>query len=355
MLMSDYVTLNSFSGHYFTSDVPDIRNAVSSTAVKAEVKVTDTATSDIYFQEVLWPVNGYITLTDIGQLLEPFARNRLVIPIQVSIRQLNSSDTAVSTATAQATILFSLCDVGMSASEFYGSRFLTILEGPKVTALGRLEYLHYYGSGSASCLATYSDGTTYTFTPQSVAGNSSYTTIDVSPSKFVRTGKTLVSYRVTAGQRVQQFQMDLRNPDCAPILIFDNSFGVQELLYCTGTHKVDPSYERKQARIGRDLRNYAIRETRLFHADTGILTPSMALWAEELFRSQEVYVVNIVNGFANVGKEVVITDSKSEITNDDDFLPSHTFSYQYAQRIHNVMQPARAGRIFDNTFDETFN
>ncbi|MBQ3700829.1 MAG: hypothetical protein II886_13145 [Prevotella sp.] len=350
-----YITLSSFSGHYFTSDIPDIREAVSSSAVKAEVTLTNLNTGDVYFKETLWPVSGFVTLTDIGRLLEPFARASLVIPLQVAVRQLSSSDSTVKTGTSSATILFSLCDVGMTASEFYGSRFLTILDGPKVTAQGRLEYLHYYGSDAASCVAVYSDGTTATFTPQAIAGNGSYTTIDVSPSNFVRSGKTLVCYSVTAGLRSQQFQMDLRNPDCAPILIFDNSFGVQELLYCTGTHRVEPTYERKQARIGKNLRNYSIRETRTFHADTGILNTAMAQWVDELFRSQEVYVVNIVGGYPDIGKEVVITDSKSEITNDDDYLPSHTFSYQYAQRIHNVIQTTRAGRIFDNTFDATFN
>ena len=46
---------------------------------------------------------------------------------------------------------------------------------------------------------------------------------------------------------------------------------------------------------------------------------------------------------------------KSDRTNDDDHLPRFTFSYQYSQRIHNVLQMNRVGRIFDNTFDHTFN
>ena len=103
------------------------------------------------------------------------------------------------------------------------------------------------------------------------------------------------------------------------------------------------------------LRNYRIKETRVFEANTGVLTVPMANWVDELFRSQSVYIVNFVDGFAHVGKEVVITDSKSDNSNDDDFMPSFTFSYQYAQRVQNVLQLDRAGRIFDNTFDNTFN
>ena len=55
------------------------------------------------------------------------------------------------------------------------------------------------------------------------------------------------------------------------------------------------------------------------------------------------------------GKEVVITDSKSDRSNDDAELPRITFTYQYAQRNHNVLQLYREGRIFDNTFDDTCN
>ncbi len=349
------VTLTSLTGRYFTSDIPDVTIAISSSAVKAQVTITNVSSGDIYYSETLWPVSGVVTLSELGALLEPFARALLVMQISIAVTQQTSDDTTVSTSSTTCYVHYSLADVGVSASTFYTSRFLSILDGAKTTAEGRLEYLHYYGSDSASCVATYTDGTTATFTPTVVAGNDSYTTIDVSPSNFVTTGKTIASYTVTAGSRSQRFDIDFKAPDCAPILIFDNSFGVQELIYCTGTHKVSPTFERKQARIGSNLRNYAIRETRTFEANTGILTTAMANWADELFRSQEIYVCNIINGYLDIGKEVVITDSKSENANDDDYLPSFSFSYQYAQRLHNVLQTTRAGRIFDNTFDETFN
>ena len=187
-----------------------------------------------------------------------------------------------------------------------------------------------------------------------VAGNERYTTIDVSPDKFVAEGKVLVCYDVQAGARSFRFAIDFDEPDCAPVLVFVNSFGVEELLYCTGTHTVAPTYKRDSGYIGRYNRNYNIVETRQFKADTGIMTFAMANWADELLRSQEVHVVNFKDGHPNVGKEVTITDSKSEYSNADDELPRFTFTYQYAQRNHNVVDVLRSGRIFDNTFDNTF-
>lgn len=342
----EHVSLSSLNGNiYFTSGMPDV--IIPGTDGTPQL-VTVTCDGEQLLQESLWPINNTITLSDLGELLEPYARKQLVCSISISAGS-SSSD---------CTVLYAMADVGISAEEFYTGYFLSILMGTKITARGRRELLWYYGSGSASVTAEYDDGTTASFTAPTAGGSSTYTCIDVSPSNFVSAGKQLTAYTVTAGSRRQRFEMDLSEPDCAPILEFYNSFGVWEYIYCTGTHQVSPDYKRSAARIGGMLRNYRIEETRTFKADTGIMNTAMAAWADELFRSPEVYVVNVVDGSvtsSDGGKEVVITDSKSENSNDDDHMPRFSFSYQYAQRIHNVLQMNRVGRIFDNTFDHTFN
>ena len=116
-----------------------------------------------------------------------------------------------------------------------------------------------------------------------------------------------------------------------------------------------PEYTRDSAVIGGKNINYRITEKRIFKADTGPLTTAMANWADDLFRSDEVYIVNIYGGEAAVGKQVTISDSKSDNDNLLETIPRFTFSYAYAQRQHNVLDMHRAGRIFDNTFDNTFN
>ena len=335
---------------YFSSSVPDQVFALSG----ARAVVVISVDGDEVYHETLSPSGGVVRISDMSSMLEPYARRRLVVSVNVTVSELSSSAAVSDTYTADFDVVFSRADVGMDADSFCRAHFLSILLGPKVTSLGRLEYLHYLGSDAATCRATYDDGTEATFTPTVSGGNNRYTTLDVSPSHYVVAGKTLLSYVISAGSRAQRYDLDLSVPDCAPILLFDNSFGVQELLYCTGTHKVSPEYKRQSARINGLLRNYDIEETRSFHADTGILTTAMANWADDLFRSREVYLVNIFNGTPTVGKEVVITDSKSEYDNDDETMPRFTFSYQYSQRIHNVLTLQRAGRIFDNTFDHTF-
>ncbi len=343
----DTISLSSLNGRkYFTSGMPDV--TIGGTDGTPQ-QVTVSCDGEQLLQESLWPVGGIITLSDLGELLEPYARKQLVCSVTIAV-------TGGTTATFS--VLYAMVDVGIGAEEFYTGYFLSILMGTKITAAGRRELLWYYGSDTASATAVYADGSTSAFTPAVVGGTTQYTCIDVSPDNFVTAQKQLVAYTVTAGNRAQRFEMDFSQPDCAPMLEFYNSFGVWEYIYCTGTHQVSPEYKRSSARIGGMLRNYRIEETRTFKADTGILTTAMANWADDLFRSDEVYVVNVVSGSvqdSDGGKEVVITDSKSDRSSDDDHMPRFTFSYQYAQRIHNVLQMNRVGRIFDNTFDHTFN
>lgn len=177
----------------------------------------------------------------------------------------------------------------------------------------------------------------------------------MSSSRFTTTGKTLTSYVVSVGDRRQEYEIDLRNPDCAPILIFTNSFGVDELFYCTGKLTKSPEFKRESAYVNGKKQNYKITETRSFKADTGVMNEEMADWFGELLRSKYVRLVRFKNGTPNVGKEVVIDESKTEQTNLPDELPRFTFTYEYAQRNHNIVEMDREGRIFDDTFDYTFN
>lgn len=342
----------SISGTYFSSNVPDVVFSIGGYRALVGIAVD----GERIYQEHLFPVNGQISLVDLDRLLTPYARQALKASLSITIEEQNEgSDKAVATTTLSADIIYCEADIGTTAADFVATHFLTLLEGEKLTALNRLEYLHYIGTERAMVVASYEGGMQKLFMLKSIGGNDKYTTLDVSPSQFVDDSYLLLGYVVRAGQRSFRFAIDFDEPDCAPVLVFDNSFGVEELLYCTGTHTISPSYKRSQGYVGRLQRNYEIAETRTFKADTGILTFPMANWADELFRSPSVKVVVFKDGHANVGKEVLITDSKSEYTNEDDSLPRFTFSYQYAQRNHNVVGLVRAGRIFDNTFDNTFN
>lgn len=340
----------SISGKYFSCTIPDVEFTISGLSAA----VTMTCGGQQIYNETLFPISGKVSLRDLSNLVTPYARQQLVVTLEISIQE-NVETGAGGSQTLTAQVIYCAADFDTDASTFCENHFLTILLGEKITSLGRLEFLHYIGTDAAQVTAEYSDGTTATFTPPRVQGNNNYSTIDVSPDRFHTVGKTLVCFTARAGERCQDFIIDLEQPDCAPILVFVNSFGCEELVYCTGTHKVSPSYKRSQTYFEGIQKNYLIEETRTFKADSGVLNVAMQNWFDDLFRSEYVRIVNIYNGQPVIGKEVLLTDSKSEVSNDDDALTRFTFSYMYAQRNHNVVDLKRAGRIFDNTFDNTFN
>lgn len=337
----------TFRSKEFSCNIPAL---TFPSAGKAYVVIAIDGTS--VYEEWLYPSNGNIKLYDLSELVTPYARQKQTVALELTATAEDGS----TLATESTEVIYCQADFGEENPEdFVASHFLSVLMGIKITAAGRRELLHLQGSDQAACTAYYADGSSQTFSVEVLQYGAHYRTLDASPDNFTADGKVLVEYSITAGSRRQDFVVDLMKPDCAPMLVFVNSFGLDEMAYCTGIHKVAPNYKRSTAYIGRIKRNYKIDETREFKADTGPLTMDMANWWDEVFRSDSVRVVNILDGNINVGKELIITESKSEYSNDDAEIPRFTFSYSYAQRNHNVVQLLRAGRIFDNTFDNTFN
>lgn len=333
----------------FSSTIPEV--VIELSEGEEQIQVVVSVDNEELLNEQLYGVGGFVTLQDLTELVTPYARKQMVTTLSITATETNGT-----TITTECDVVYCDCDMGEGDPvAFLNTHFLSILIGEKITARGRREYLHMHGEDDAVCTAHYTDGTVGTY-PVEVAGTfRGGKTFDVSPDNFQAEGKELITFTITAGNRSQSYSMDLLKPDCAPIFIFVNSFGLDEWAYCTGIHRVAPAYSRSAAYVGRLQKNYRIDETRNFKADTGPLNIAMANWWDEVFRSQSVRIVNFYDGHPNIGKDVIITDSKSEYSNDNAEQPRFTFTYQYAQRNHNVLQLLRAGRIFDNTFDNTFN
>ena len=81
------------------------------------------------------------------------------------------------------------------------------------------------------------------------------------------------------------------------------------------------------------------------------MNDDMADWAEELFRSDEVWLWEDKQR----GHEVVVSDSKSEVNNEDDFMVAYEFSYTYAQKVQNVMRKRKTVRIHSEQFEDIYN
>lgn len=344
------------SGKYFSASIPDVELTMTGYRLATVMSIsTDGKAWKQIYSEHLFPVDGKVKIADLPTLLKPFSRQSLYLQMKIEMTEEFSDSSNTEKNTQSCEIIYCAAEIDANCADFIDNYFLSILMGTKTTSLGRLEYLHYISKDTATATCTYSDGTQKDFPLTAIGGNDNYTTIDASPSQFVVAGKTLVSFYVIAGNRRQDYWIDQENPDCAPILIFVNSFGCEELMYCTGELTKSPSIKYETAYVESKEKNINITETRTFKADTGPLTPAEAEWFGEVLRSDYIRVLTVKNGKLKISKEVVISEQKSDQTNADDEVIRFTFSYHYAQLNHNIVEMYREGRIFDNTFDYTFN
>ena len=356
----------SFQSKEFSCQVPDIVLAISLTRVLLTVTITKSGDQKEIYSEYLYPDrSGVITLSDMDKLVEPYANKWLTFDLAVTIREekvtQNSAGNEVISNTSERSLSTTVVSckaniLNMTASSWCTSRFLTLMDGTRTTAIGWVERLSYIGSDTPTCTAYYVDGSTLSWRVP-VLSTGEVTVIDTSSENFVSSGRELLRYVIVAGSRHMTYEVDLEaEPEVAPVLLFWNSFGVQELAYCTGELKQVSSFDRKQARIGRLKETYDMEEKVSFKADTGILTFPMANWWREVLRSKEIFVCSIVRGSVDTdGKPIVITSEKAELSNEADHLPRFTFEYEYADRNHNIFDVRAEGRIFDDTFDYTFN
>lgn len=310
--------------------------------------------------EKYFPVLGSISVYDIGTLIADMVRPTVVGTFTITITE-HKGDSDLSTWTSgEITAYYSTVDIDMACQTFTDQFFLTLLDGSKLTRLGHREFLHATGTDSTQAVVEaqyYKDGSIESFsfgadaTPTRTTNG--ITTFDVSPDRYHDASRgDLFAYCVKVGKRTQQYQIDHSCGVADPVLLFVNSFGCQEIFYCLGRKKIAPSFERKSIVIDGRKVNYQVKETRTFEGDTGVIPPSMAHFAEDLLRSDEIYLFRDYKQ----DKEITFTDSKSERTNEADDLAEFTFSYQYAQRIQNVLFKSMGeGKIFDDSFDDTFN
>lgn len=345
----------------FTGTMENLVLKSPSAQVRVAIKVTSAYGTHEVLNEVYYPdKSSTVTIYHPGDLCEPYARQYGSVTAAASVYDITAD--GVQTAALNVdlgTVLFGNVDPQTDASTFCEHHFLTILMGPKTTVLGRKECLSAYDAGDLTVTAYIKKGGDIT----SVSGSLSpinttgkVNDYNVSPDNIrevlqLSDGQQLLQYSCQAGVRRQTYDMVMEKVPPAPSLAFLNSFGCWEYIHCTGTHKKSSKFTYSTAVVGDKTRNYDIREQRQLTANTGSLNYAMAEWADELFRSQQVYLCT----GGKMGKEVVVSDVKDEVTNEDDNMPSYEFTWMYAQKLHNVIDTeTKRLRVFDGTFDYTF-
>lgn len=253
------------------------------------------------------------------------------------------------------TVIMCHSSVEEPANSFYKDFFFTSSMGERDTALGRYETVTVLTDEltAVEALCTYraADGT-ITTKKVSLTSVNGWSPVNVSPMLcYDADSGTLLSYVVQSGSRKARYRVVADAPDVDPAIIFLNSFGCWETIHLTGSKETAPSYTRSTALVDGQSRVYDIDEVMSYKAYTGPLRPGMVPVAMDLARAKDVYLLN-ADGTA--GARLTITDAEVKHTNDDNNLPNFQFTYRRADRRSAMLSVVRPPKVFDDSFDETY-
>jgi hypothetical protein len=132
--------------------------------------------------------------------------------------------------------------------------------------------------------------------------------------------------------------------------IFLNSFGVKETFVPSGLINRENKYENSFGVFAGKYRKYFVELNKLYTANSGIIDDNHANLLEDLFLSKDVFLISS----AGIEKEVTIEEPKANRSSAIDELPAYEFKYRLSKINHHEFVTGRS-RIFDDTFDYTFN
>lgn len=294
------------------------------------------------------PVTGTVRIYHLARLLRP----------------LIDGVTAVFTFTAGSTsktvhVVQSGVTVSESAATFLPSFFLSAVMTERDTSLERKEILTLLpieqSLPTVQAVCSYWDGDAVVTAnkPVTTTGMTANTPfeIDVSAAQFVDTtiGK-LVAYSIVAGERTMRFRVTSL-PTAEYAMLFRNTFGAWEPIYFAGMTEEDAEYTRETALVNGSLRLYNLEETDTMKCWTGPLRPSGVALTRDLSRSRDVVLLE--RGVAS--DEVVVTAVEVKHTTADSEISDMTVTWRRSSLVSARLVPVRTPKLFDDTFDETYN
>lgn len=257
------------------------------------------------------------------------------------------------------TVVKSLMRISEPAVSFLPDFFLTPLRTKK-TAIDRYETLSFYPLNQCrvyAVLVYFRDGelfeTSVDLMHDSDVQLKSLNTVNCSPMMFysAESGK-LVQFTIRAGNRSFTYEVDNTLPPAEPAVIFSNVFGCWDTMYFTGTKETALEVARSFAYVDGRYTMYDVKDTESYKVDSGILLGDMLLLGKELAISSSVFIMQ-KDGTAT--EEIVISDSEIKYANDDDSLPTFIYTYRRSSVVSTFVTASRIPRLFDKTFDTTFN
>ena len=337
------INFNDIGSWHFVSEL-DVLEVTAAANVAVSITASD---GSVLLNGTYIPVGGTARVYHLRKLLSPM------------IMEVTATFTiTVGGVSKTVHVVQSQVDVSETAADFLPSFFLSAVMSERDTAVGRKELLTMLPIEATlptvQAVCSFWDGSavvtdTKTLSPVLVTGV--VTEIDVSPDQFVGTTVgELVGYTITAGERRMAYRVR-QLPTAEVAMLMRNAFGAWEAVYFAGMTEQSPDYTRETALVNGRLRLYNLEETDTRKCWTGPLRPSGVSLTRDLARSRDVVLLE--RGVAS--DEVVVTAVDVKHTRADNDIADMTVTWRRSSLLSARLVPVRTPKLFDETFDETYN
>lgn len=338
------INFNDIGSWHFVSEL-DVLEVTAAANVAVSITASD---GSVLLNGTYIPVGGTVRVYHLRKLLSPLIME-VTATFTITVGGVSKTVHVVQSQVA----------VSEAAADFLPSFFLSTVMSERDTAVGRKELLTMlpieatlptvqavcsYWNGSAVVTAGKTVATT------GMTANTPFE-IDVSAAQFVDTTLgTLVGYTVTCGERRMAYRVR-QLPTAEVAMLMRNAFGAWEAVYFAGMTEQSPDYTRETALVNGRLRLYNLEETDTLKCWTGPLRPSGVTLTRDLARSRDVVLLE--RGVAS--DEVVVTAVEVKHTTADDDIADMTVTWRRSSLLSARLVPVRTPKLFDETFDETYN
>ena len=350
---------------YLSASTPDL---IIREAGTDPVTVTMAISATIIYNEVLRPSDGTVVVADLARLVTAALEGSLVASLSIT-----ATDSAENNLSLTATIYYSRVRVREVATDFLASRFLS-LTTRRTSRIGFSEMLFAFLTDeefaalnplTATATAYYADGTTASFPVP-------YRDLSTTAPNLVAFDVSLAQFRdpdyaadiarvvVTLGQRTMTIDTDFSPAICRGHLRFVNAFGLPDVVHILGRITEKTTFARSAGWFAGHYRQYDAQETLDRELSSGYVDDdAYTLWLDcarttslAIFPHPNTDEVRVLpySSAANA----VITAEKFEHSDEDDALHIVTLTVRPSSRFPEL-SASEPFRIFDATFDNTFN
>lgn len=228
----------------------------------------------------------------------------------------------------------------------------------KITGIGRTEFISFYGDADIHADVVYYGSTKDELKTITIGkintDDGSYYRYDVSPSVIATLcgiiEPDLISYTIYKSENESiSYIVDKRPFLNQNTFIFRNIFGAQETFTCTGDSNSERKWTRSYGNINRKQRQISRDMAKTITVNTGYIDEETSGLLEDLLNSQNICYLE-----KGVLRDVSIIEESFKVTSRKDELIAVEFKYRYSSN-NQIQFRTNKRRIFDCTFDESFN